>query len=304
MYNKGIELTINALPVSTKSFTWSTNFNFTKNKNEVTELAPGLTEVLQASSGLETVNRTAIGYSVGSAWLVRSGGVDPATGSRVLLNAAGKRILYRFAPNASLGQFQWSNEDGTRYNKADGTANTINQRDDAVMYNLIPKYVGGFSNNFKYKSFELDVLLTYQMGFYVYYGSNAGLHDQRFWNNDRDVLTAWKNPGDITTVPRPVYGDNVSNGSGLPMDYNLFKGDFVKLKNLTLAYNIPSMVLGKLKVSNARFFISGQNLAIITKYPGPDPEVSSNGNTSNAPGVDRNTIANGRTISAGLNIGF
>ncbi len=302
MYNKGIELTINAMPVATSNFTWSTNFNFTQNKNEVTELAPGLTEVLTASSGLETVNRTAVGYSLGSAWLVRSGGVDPATGSRVLLNAAGKKILYRFAPTSS--QFQWSNEDGTRYNKTDGSANTINQRDDAVMYNVIPKYVGGFSNNFKYKSFELDVLMTYQLGFYVYYGSNAGLHDQRFWNNHVDVLTAWKNPGDVTTVPRPVYGDNVSNGSGLPMDYNLFKGDFVKLKNLTLAYNIPSVVLGKLKVSNARFFVSGQNLAIITKYPGPDPEVSSNGNSASGPGVDRNTIANGRTITAGINIGF
>jgi TonB-linked SusC/RagA family outer membrane protein len=304
MYNKGVELTINAVPVTTKNFTWNSNFNFSVNKNQVTELAPGLSEVLTASSSLETVNRTAPGYSVGSAWLVRSGGVDPATGSRVLLNAAGKRILYRNVPNLGAGQFQWSNEDGTRYNKADGSANSINQRDDAVMYNVIPKYVGGFSNNFKYKNFELDVLLTYQLGFYVYYGSNAGLHDQRFWNNDVDVLTAWKNPGDITTVPRPVYGDNVSNGSALPMDYNLFKGDFVKLKYLTIAYNIPTVVLGKLKVSNARFYLSGQNLAIITKYPGPDPEVSSNGNTSSAPGVDRNTIANGRTITAGINIGF
>ncbi len=302
MYNKGIELNIDALVLRKGDFNWTTNFNFAYNKNEVTELAPGLTEVLTATSGLETVNRTAPGYSVGSIWLVRNAGVDPTTGSRVLLNAAGKRVLYRFAP--TTGQFNWSNEDGTRYNRPDGSAYSINQRDDAVMYNAIPKMVGGFSNNFKYKNFDIDALFTYQLGFYVYYGSNAGLHDQRFWNNAIDVLDAWKKPGDIASVPRPVYGDNISNGSGLPMDYNLFKGDFVKLKNLSFGYSLPSTVLTKLKIPNARFYVSGQNLAIFSKYPGPDPEVSSNGNTSSAPGIDRNTVANGRTILFGLNIGF
>jgi hypothetical protein len=106
--------------------------------------------------------------------------------------------------------------------------------------NTSPKVFGGWDNTFRYKNFDLNVLLTYQFGFYVYYGSNAGLHDQRFWNNAKDVLTAWKKPGDVTTVPRPVYLDNVSNGSGLPMSYNAFKGDFVKVKNVTLSYNLPT----------------------------------------------------------------
>jgi hypothetical protein len=170
--------------------------------------------------------------------------------------------------------------------------------------NTIPKQLGGWDNTFRYKDFELNVLMTYQLGFYVYYGSNAGLHDQRFWNNAVDVLTAWKKPGDITTVPKPVYNDNVSNGSGLPMDYNIFKGDFVKLKTVTLSYSFPARVINKVKISSARLFLSGQNLAIITKYPGPDPEVSSNGNSNTSQGVDRNTIANARTLVIGLNIGF
>ena len=94
------------------------------------------------------------------------------------------------------------------------------------MYNAIPKFYGGLNNNFR-KNFDLDILrFTYQGGNYVYYGSWAGLHDQRFWNNHVDVLNAWKKPGDIASVPRPVYGDNVSNGSALPMTYSLFKGRF------------------------------------------------------------------------------
>jgi TonB-dependent starch-binding outer membrane protein SusC len=303
MYNKGVEISLNTVNVRSKEFTWTSNFNLTVNQNEVTSLAPGLSEVLTTTSTLETVNRTAPGYSVGYLFLVRSYGVDPATGSRIFLNKAGNKILYRNQPG--VGQFNWSNEDGTRYNKPDGTANTVNQSADGVMYgNVVPKYVGGFSNNFKYKNFDVDALFTYQYDFYVYYGTHAGLTDQRFWNNSTEVLSAWKKLGDITDIPRPVLGDNVSNGSGLPSSFNAFKGDFIKLKNLTIGYTFSSEKLSKYKINNARFYVSGQNLAIFTKYPGPDPEVSSNGNGATGQGIDRNTIANGRTIMVGVNVGF
>ena len=302
MYNKGWEFTLTVNPFRTKNFNWNSSLNITTNNNQVTSLAPGLTEILSSTSGLETVSRTAVGYSLGYLWLVRNGGVDAQTGRRILLNKAGAPVLYQYAP--PTGQFQWSNPDGTQY-KENNLAATVTQAKDGVMYgNTIPRYYGGWDNTFRYKSFDLNVLLTYQFDFYVYYGTNAGLHDQRFWNNAKDVLTAWKKPGDVTTVPRPVYLDNISNGSGLPMSYNAFKGDFVKLKNISLAYSVPAKLLNKVKVSSARLFVSGQNLAIFTKYPGPDPEVSSNGNSNTGQGIDRNTIANGRTITLGLNIGF
>jgi TonB-linked SusC/RagA family outer membrane protein len=304
MYNKGWEFTLTVNPFRGKDFSWSSSINLTTNKNEVTSLAPGLSEILSSTSGLETVSRTAVGYSLGYLWLVKNGGVDPQTGSRILLNKAGSPVLYRYAPSAAAGQFQWSNPDGTQY-KENNVATGVTQAKDGVMYgNTVPKYYGGWDNTFRYKSFDLNVLMTYQGGFYVYYGTNAGLHDQRFWNNAKDVLTAWKKPGDITTVPRPVYLDNISNGSGLPMSYNAFKGDFVKLKNISLAYTLPTQWANKVKLSSVRCFVSGQNLAIFTKYPGPDPEVSSNGNANTAQGIDRNTIANGRTVTVGLNIGF
>lgn len=302
MYNSGIELSISGNPIRGKAFQWNTMLNFSTNKNEVTELAPGLTEILSSTSGLETVHRTAVGFPAGMLWLVRNGGVDPATGKRIVLNKAGQPVLYQFYVPA--GQFQWSNPDGTQY-RENGVAVGVTQAKDGVMFgNTNPKIYGGWDNTFTYKGFDLNVLLTYQFKFTVYYGTNAGLHDQRFWNNHRDVLTAWKKPGDVTTVPKPVYLDNVSNGSGLPMSYNAFKGDFVKLKNLTLSYNFPASLISRAKMTSARFFISGQNLAIMTDYPGPDPEVSSNGNGNTNQGADRNTIANGRTIVVGINLGF
>jgi TonB-linked SusC/RagA family outer membrane protein len=306
MYNRGIEVALSGVPFRTRDFSWTSNLNFSYNKNVVTSLAPGLTEILTSTSGLETVSRTAVGYSAGYLWLVKNGGVDPATGRRILLNKAGQPVLYSFYQNTGSGIYNWINPDGTRYSETGQPVGVgVTQAKDGVMYgNTIPKMLGGWDNSFRYKEFDVDVLLTYQFGYYVYYGSNAGLHDQRFWNNAVDVLDAWKKPGDVTTVPKPMYGDNVSNGSALPMSYNAFKGDFVKVKNVTIGYNIPGRILSKASISSARFYVSGQNLAIMTKYPGPDPEVSSNGNGNTNQGIDRNTIANGRTITVGINVNF
>ena len=101
-----------------------------------------------------------------------------------------------------------------------------------------------------------------------------------------------------------MYGDNVSNGSSMPLDINVFKGDFVKLRTVQIGYTIPKTLTSRAKINNARFYVSGQNLAIMTDYPGPDPEVSTNGNSNTGSGVDRNTLANGRTITVGININF
>src|SRR5438445_7891814 len=133
--------------------------------------------------------------------------VDAATATRIFLNAAGQPVLYEFG-TLPAGTYNWSRPDGTRYEKtnADGskTALAINQSDDGVLYAPTqPKGYGGWSNNFHYKAFDLTVLLTYQFGNYIYYGTNAGLHDQRFWNNAVDVLNYWKKDGDVTNIPKP-----------------------------------------------------------------------------------------------------
>jgi TonB-linked SusC/RagA family outer membrane protein len=301
MYNQGIEFMADAQVINTKDFNWNTTFNFSYNKNMVTALADGLTEVTTATSGSETINKTVVGKSAGYLWVVPTAGVDPASGKRIFVNADGQHIL--FQNTAPTGETQFMTTDNKPYLKNNGK---INQADDGVLYaNAIPKYVGGWSNTVSYKDFDLNVLFTYQLGSYIYYGTNAGLHDMRFWNNTTDVLTdSWQKPGDNAKYPKPVYGDNSSNGSAIAMDINVFKGDFVKLRTVQVGYNMPLGILKKIQISRARFYVAGQNLAIITKYPGPDPEVSSNGNSGTSFGVDRNTLANGRTITVGLNVGF
>jgi len=303
MYNQGIEFSANAQVIDTKDFGWNTSFNFSYNKNQVTALANGLTEIQTTTSSLETVNKTVVGKSVGYLWVVRTAGVDPATGRRIFVNANGDQVYYQ--NTAPTGQFQWMTADGKQYQK-NGSNASVNQADDGVLYaSSVPKYVGGWSNTVNYKNFDVNFLFTYQMGNYLYYGTNAGLHDQRFWNNSTDLLgNYWQKPGDVKKFPKPLYGDNTSNGSATPLDINVFKGDYIKLRTVQIGYNLPKSVVDKAHISKARFYVAGQNLAIITKYPGPDPEVSSNGNSGTSFGVDRNTLANGRTITLGLNVGF
>lgn len=295
MYNKGLEVAINATPIQKKDFTWNTSFNITYNKNEVTSLAPGITNIISSTGGLENPSITVPGSPIGMLFVTRTNGVDPATGRRIFLDKNGRQVFFQHV--APSGQFRFAYADGT-------VAPTVSSADAVVYKNTNPKYVGGFDNTVRFKDFELNALFTYQLGFHIYFGTNAGLRDQRFWNNSTDILRKWKKPGDVTDIPKAVFGDNISNGSSFPLDINVFKGDFIKLRTLSLGYNIPRNLLEKARISTARFYISGNNLAIITKYPGPDPEVSSNGNGTTNQGIDRNTVANARTITVGLNIGF
>ncbi len=298
MYNKGLEFAINATPVNKKDFSWTTSFNISHNKNNVTQLAPGLTQIITTSPAgaatSESVSITKPGYPLGMIFVTRTAGVDPATGRRIFINAAGQQVFFDFSAPAAQ-----------RYKYADGSiAPAVGLQDAQIYKQSSPDNYGGFENTLRYKGFELNTLFTFQTGFYVYFGSYAGMRDQRFWNNSVDVLRRWQKPGDVTDMPRPVFGDNISNGSSFPLDVNVFKGDFLKLRTATLSYNIPKSLLDKAKFNSARLYVSGTNLAVITKYPGPDPEVSSNGNGTTNQGVDRNQVGNGRTITVGLNIGL
>src|SRR4029079_7864376 len=94
-----------------KNLNWTSTLNYSRNTNKVTSLAPGLSEVLTATSGLETVSRTAVGYSAGYIWVVKTDGVDPASGRRILYTKSGQKVFYQFF--APAGQFNYSNPDGT-----------------------------------------------------------------------------------------------------------------------------------------------------------------------------------------------
>ena len=296
MFNRGFEFTVNATPIRTKEFTWNTNFNLTTNDNEVTSLVPGgAQEFTTGTAGLEVASITRVGAPIGSLFVVQTAGVNPENGRRIFVNKAGRQIQYTHV--VATGQSRWTYLDGT-------TAPAVSGADAILFGRSTPKYFGGWDNTFRYKNFDLNVMLTYQAGFFVYNGTKAGLRDNRFWNSSTEVMTRWLKPGDKTEIPRVVFGDNVSNGSAFAQSQNVEKGDFMKLRNLTLGYTLPADLVQKAKISNVRAYISGQNLAILTNYTGPDPEVSTNGAGNTNQGIDRNSVANARTILFGLRIDF
>ncbi|TAD81603.1 MAG: SusC/RagA family TonB-linked outer membrane protein [Bacteroidetes bacterium] len=294
MFNRGVELTLNARIVEKRDFSWTASFNITTQKNEVTALAPGVTELI-GTTQLERTNITRVGQPIGSFFVVRSNGVDPQTGQRIFLDGRGREVLFNFAdPVAS----RWKYRDGT-------IAPPVSIVSDGVVSgSALPTYYGGFSNNFFFKGFDLNVDFFYSGGNKVYFGSRAGLFDQRFWNNTPEVLNRWQKPGDVTNVPRPVFGDNFSNGSAFPMDINLFDAGFVRCRTIALGYTVPAKLVQKANLSSVRFYAQALNPFIITNYPGIDPEISVNGNSALTPGVDRNTVGQARTYTFGLNIGF
>ena len=298
MYNKGIEVSLNTIPIQKTNFTWNSNFNFSLNENMVTSLSPDVPNILYGSIGGSTdlVSITLPGYSVGMIYAIRTAGVDPASGRRIFLDKSGKKVLYEQVP--VFGKNQWEYEDGTK-------APAIATASDAVVYkNTTPKVYGGWSNKFTYKRVSLDALFTYQFGGFMYYGTQGTLMDNRFANNSTMILRRWKKAGDITDVPKVQDGDFTSWGYSLPLTANVYSSDYIRLKNLTISYMLPEKFLKKAQISDMSLFLSGQNLLLFTPYPGADPEVTSTDNTSATQGFDRNMMPNAKIYTIGLKVNF
>ncbi len=291
MYNKGFEFGVTARPFTGK-FSWTSNLNFSTNNNKVTALVDDNTPLIGSTGGLENTSITKVGYPVGSIFAVKTAGVNPANGRRIFINKAGQQVQYQHFGGANA----WTFLDGTVASSVAGDA--------VVLGSTNPTWYGGFNNTFRYGNFDADLNFTYAGGNYIYNGTRAGLLDQRVWNNSTEVLDSWKTAGQQTNIPRAVFGDNVSNGSSFPIDANVEKGDFLRLQTATLGYRLPATVFNRAGISSVRLYGQVNNAFLITGYTGSDPEISSNGNSNLASGIERNSIPQGRTFTFGLSVGF
>jgi TonB-dependent starch-binding outer membrane protein SusC len=294
MYNKGFEMTLTSFNISKADFSWTTTFNFSTLNNEVTELAPGVTELVGITSTLETTNRTYVGTPLGNLFAVETHGVDPTTGRRVFTDKNGREVIY-------------SHENANKWTYLDdgSVAPAITLATDGkIQGSPLPRFYGGLDNSLTYKNFDFAFNITYALDFYLYNGSKAGLRDQRWWNNTVEVYeTAWKKPGDITHIPKAIMNDNVSNGSSIAITENIEKGNYAKIRNISLGYTfkkLPEIT----NIQSIRLYAQVFNAFVLTNYSGSDPEVSSNGNNNLTPGIDRNSAPQARTYSLGVNINF
>lgn len=292
MDNTGIELSIKATPINKSGFNWTISANLTTLKNEVTKLSGS--DIQTATAGLETANITRVGESIGSLYVVPTLGVNEANGRRLFQKRDGTIVQYDHSAAAAS---RWTVVETGAVTTAPNTSA------DGVVYGpTLPTFYGGFDNTFRYKNFDLGVFFQFSGGNYIYNGTKAGLRDQRFWNNHTDVLDRWTPENTDGTIPRIVFGDNISNGSSFPISENVEKGDFVRLRNVSLGYSFNKDLLRKVRIQSLRVYAQVQNAFLLTKYTGFDPEVSTNGNSTTGIGVDRNSVGQARTVTFGLNL--
>ena len=293
MKNSGIELTVSADVIRNSQFTWETSFNITTNKNKVISLADGVENILKGDNGgLEITNITVPGKSIGRLYLYPTAGVDPKSGRRVFITPEGDRTLLMFEKG---GGFY---EDGTEY---------AGEFEPVDCGNTLPTWYGGWTNNFKYKGFDLSLFFQFSGGNKIYNGTKASVSDMRYWNNSKDVYKKYWTPERThAEYPMPIYGDNYSNGSALPISDLVERGDYLRLKNVSLGYTFNTKNWSKaVGISALRLYVQAQNLFVITGYSGMDPETLTNVESATlSGGTDKNTLPQARTYTIGVNLTF
>lgn len=292
LYNQGFEFAINAALIQKEAFKWNVDFNISTLKNRVTSLGDGGDIYPTSLSTFGIQNVTRVGYSAGSIFAVPTDGVNPQNGNRVFINRNDEKVQYD-AINKSFSYL-----DGSVAPRID------NYADGRILGNSLPTYYGGLNNNFSYKNFDLSIGIIFSGGNKLHNGTKATISDQRYFNNGVFIKDRWTEPGQVTDVPKLVWGDSFSNGFSTTISSNVEDGSFAKLKNLMIGYRIP---LGKSSLRNylssLRIYAQATNLFTVTGYSGSDPEISINGNSINS-GKDQNVPVNARVFTAGINVGF
>ena len=266
MENKGLELSLNIIPVQTKDLRWDVDFNFSNNKNTITSL-PNKADIL---SGNFIIRQ---GQSLNTFFLREWAGVDRSTGDPLWYTNDKRQASSNVYPGASAR---------------------------ILAGQALPKFFGSLTNALTYKGFNLSAQLYYNFGNQVfdtwrgyYLGSGFGAS----FNKVKRQLDAWKNPGDITDVPKYVYNGNKNFNAG--STYNLNDGSFVRVRDIQFGYTLPKAYAEKLKIGNANFYVRGTNLFTWVKDKNLpfDPEQG----TSSASNLN---VFIPKTVTVGLSLAF
>ena len=267
MVNKGWEFTVSSKNL-VGAFNWNTDFNISFNRNKLTKLS--LTQVYYNAKTTDNVNdyvvRNTPGRPLGSFFGYIADGVNSETGE----------LNYRDV-----------SKDGT-----------ISASDRTYIGDPNPDFTYGMTNTFSYKGVNLSILLQGSYGNDVYNVSRMeteGMYDGK--NQSTRVLNRWKIPGQITNVPKARF--DMKNSS-----YFVENGSYLRVKDISLSYNVTNQMLKKLGISRLQPYLSCSNLLTFTKYKGMDPEVNQYGNDGSVQGIDYGTYPLCKSFVFGVNVEF
>lgn len=258
--NKGVEFTLNTINVNTQFFQWTTNFNFTYNRNEIVQLYDGKMDIDKSLF---------VGHSLGEIYILHSQGIWQ-------LDEAGEAARYGAIPGDR--KIEDLDVDG---NGPDGV---INGDDRKFFGQSTPTMYGGMTNTFTLGNesmgyLDLTVFMNYAAGYWVNNGLLRYQNAYNVWGNmGVDYYkNYWTMDRPSNKYPAPHIGATYSNGDGTDANYQ--RGDYLRLKNLELGYSLPNRLMDKINITSLRFSISVQNLATLTRFTGYDIEAWDKTNT-------------------------
>jgi TonB-linked SusC/RagA family outer membrane protein len=288
--NKGFDMELNmqVLPAGSP-LQWSVNLNASKVKTKVLKLPDNGVEgnriggvniydptsktyiwVPGFSAGGAFNNPSSFmeGYAIGDMYAFKQIGVyatdaDAAT-APVDMSVPVDQV------NAANGRKKYGGD--VNFLDADGN-NIIDSRDQVYVGNMFPKWTGGFSNYFTYKSFGLNIRTDFTLGHTIYNYAQAFADGQLqgdLMPTKEYIDKSWKKQGDITDVPRYLFQNSQGSISRNSTYYE--KGDFLCIREVTFSYTLPASILHRVKIANCRVYATGNNLYYFTKYRGPVPE--------------------------------
>jgi len=294
--NKGVELSLGYRPKLSGAFKWDIAGNISIVRNKVLELGnlgidldTGLPKNYIQSGN----TRTQVGRSIGEYYVLKTDGIFQ---SQAEINAHKAQSAY-----AKPGDIRYVNTvDG-------GTNDDINDKDRVFAGSPFPKFTSGLQFNSSYKNFSLSLQLYGAFGQKLY---NDVLRELDSYGNSnyRKAINPWTPTNTNTTFPRLGYqfapnDRGINENARGNTDRWIEDGSFLRLRNVELGYSLPSKLISKANISNARLYVSAQNLFTITKYSGLDPDVVG-ANPNLEPGVDNGNYPSARIISFGLSVGF
>jgi hypothetical protein len=161
---------------------------------------------------------------------------------------------------------------------------------------------GGLANFFSYKNFDLSIFLQFSWGNDIFNGTRRYIEIQKTNNQSVAVLNRWREPGDITSIPRATNLD--PNENNRVSSRFVEDGSYLKIKSLKLTYNFDLRRINKIKLSQANLFLQAQNLFTITNFSGMDPEVNYAGPDVIRSGVEFFTYPSAKIYSFGVSVEF
>ena len=302
--NNGLELSFKTINFKSRRFTWISDFNISFNRSKVLALTNDEHQMLTSVSWTGNFSSTPL-------YITQVGGPLTAFYGFVFDGLYQVDEFYKAADGSyTLKEGIPTNGTSTvqpghiKFKDINGDGQ-ITDVDRVVIGRAEPIHTGGFNNNFRYRNFELSVLLQWSYG-------NKVMNANRIMfegNQSARPINQFASYADryIVDDPSTWSSSNTAVGGAGPLGYysskTLEDGSYLRLKTVQLSYNLPRKLIARAGLSKVQVYISGQNLATLTSYSGLDPEVSTY-NSALTPGFDYSAYARNRIVSLGANITF